>query len=78
MCCFINFWTANICPVFDPVYGSIHKIQFLRLNINDDYNNDMNSVDIRDLITKQYRTNHYMKNKSCSGSSFGGVMLLLL
>ena len=53
MCCVIIFWTVNIISMFDPIYGSMHQMQFLRLNINYDYKNNMNSVDIINQLCNQ-------------------------
>ena len=36
-------------------------MQLLRLNINDDYNNNMNSVDINDQFHNQYMINHWIQ-----------------
>ena len=39
-----------ICSVFDLVSGSLCKMQLLRMNTNDDYNNNINIYDIHDHI----------------------------
>ena len=44
--------------VFDQDIGSIHPMNFLRLDFNDEYNNKMNDVDISNQLRNQYRINH--------------------
>ncbi len=38
-------------------------IKFLRLNVIEDYNNNMNSTDIADQLRGVYRTDHWIRNK---------------
>ena len=49
-CVVSQFLITNISTLFDNFAGSMHEMQFLRLNNNDGYNNNMNSVDIRDQL----------------------------
>ena len=53
MCCVTIFWTAKIRSVLDPITGSMCEMKFLRLNINDDNNKNMNIVGISNHIHNQ-------------------------
>lgn len=53
--------------------------KFLRLNINDDYNNKMNNVDIADQLRNQYRPDRWMRKQKWWWSMFfwgHGTMLV--
>ena len=54
-----------------------HDIHFLRLNINDEYNNNINNDDISNQLCNQYRIDHWMKNTSGGGFSFDGFTVCL-
>ena len=47
--------------MIDTVAGSMPEMQFLKLSINADYNNNMNSVDIIDQIHNQYLIDYWIK-----------------
>ena len=53
MCCVVTFQTANINYMFEPFTGSMRDMHFLRININNYYNNNINSVDNRNHICNQ-------------------------
>jgi hypothetical protein len=45
-------------------------MQFLRLNMIDDYNHHMNSVDLADQLRNCYRFNHWMRNRKWGWAIF--------
>jgi hypothetical protein len=57
------FWIQKKRKVWDAVHQEVKLIGFLRLNIVDDYNNDMNSTDIADQLRNVYRCDHWMRNR---------------
>ena len=61
MWCVAIFCTTNIHSLFDPVAGSMCEMQFLILNTNYDYSNNINSADIRNQICNQYKIKHWIQ-----------------
>jgi len=49
---------------------SLQDVNFLRVNINDDYNHLMNPVDIADQLRNQYRFDHWMRQRKWWWSIF--------
>ena len=48
-------WTRKQRDVYCVDTGRLETMEFLRLNINDNYNHDMGSVDIADQLRNYYR-----------------------
>ena len=50
--------------VYDRMSNSMKMVGYLRLNVIDDYNNNMNNVDIApDQLRGQYRPDFWMRHK---------------
>ena len=65
--------------VYDKVKKGIVNAEFLRLNINDDYNYQMGHVDDADQLRNYYRMNHWMrKTKWWWSPFFWGVRVLIV
>ena len=58
-------WLSMQKKVYDPNLKKLEKLTFLRTNAQDDYNNNMNGVDIAD----QFR-GHYRKDKWCRNNKW--------
>ena len=56
-------WTEMKRTVFDPAMNKTVPMKFLRLNLIDMYNNNMNSVDLADQLRNHYRFNHWLRNR---------------
>ncbi len=54
-------WIVKERSVWDPQLKNTVKIKFLRLNINDEYNNEMNDVDISDQLRTVYRFDRWIR-----------------
>jgi Transposase IS4 len=55
-------WITKERDVWNEAKQEFSKLKFLRLNVNDDYNNDMNAVDIADQLRNNYRFDHWLRN----------------
>jgi hypothetical protein len=53
-------------------------MEFLRLNVNDNYNGEMNDVDISDHLRTIYEFNHWLRNKKWWWAIFLYAMEVLL
>lgn len=40
----------------------MESMKFLRLNVNDDYNNDMGHTDVADQLRNSYKFDHWFRN----------------
>ena len=49
--------------VWNQAVKAMESIELLRLNINDDYNGEMNDVDILDHLRTIYKMDHWLRNK---------------
>ncbi|MGL5935534.1 MAG: hypothetical protein ACRCZI_07915, partial [Cetobacterium sp.] len=54
-------WMQKERQVYDPQRENNVPLKFLRLNINNDYNNDMGHVDIADQLRGNYRMDHWQR-----------------
>jgi Transposase IS4 len=54
-------WVEKERTVYDPNEEKNVPVKFLRLNINDDYNNDMGHVDVADQLRGYYRMDHWQR-----------------
>jgi len=65
--------------VYDKVKKGIVNTEFLRLNINDDYNCQMGHVDVADQLRNYYQMDHWMrKTKWWWSPFFWGVGVLIV
>ena len=72
-------WVPKTRQVWNESKQRKTGLQFLRLNINDSYNQDMNAVDIADQLRGNYRFDHWMRNYKWWWSIFNwgyGVLLV--
>ena len=56
-------WVVKERLVYCVETGGQQTLQFLRLNVNDDYNEDMGGADIADQLRNQYRFDHWMRKR---------------
>ena len=56
-------WVAKERKVWDANENKKSLIKFLRLNVIEDYNNNMNSTDIADQLRGVYRPDHWMRHR---------------
>ena len=61
MSCSSIRWIIKSRLVYCVDTQTTELIEFLRLNINDDYNEDMGHVDISDQLRNYYRFDHWMR-----------------
>ena len=58
MCCNAIEWVNYKRQVYDPKTEMVCDDYFLRLNVNNSYNNNMKLVDLSDKICNVYRVDH--------------------
>jgi hypothetical protein len=56
-------WMAKQRKVYDRMSLKMRMMSFMRLNVIDDYNNNMNNVDIADQLRGHHRPDHWMRHK---------------
>ena len=56
-------WTVKTKRVWSKDESAMTMMRFLRLNLIDDYNSNMNSTDIADQLRNTYRPDHWMRNR---------------
>jgi hypothetical protein len=56
-------WVMKNKKVWSKDEEAMKVIGFLRLNMIDDYNQNMNSTDIADQLRNTYRPDHWMRNR---------------
>jgi len=71
-------WIEKTREVWNKVTRRMQPIEFLRVNVNDDYNNKMNAVDVADQLRNQYRMDHWLRNRKWWWSIFMWSMGVLL
>jgi hypothetical protein len=54
-------WMEKYRLVYDPEQAKMVGVNFLRLNVNDDYNNDMGHVDVADQLRGNYRMDRWIR-----------------
>ena len=57
------WWVLKKRKVWSAIHQQIKEVGFLRLNLIDQYNSNMNSVDVADQLRNQYRPDHWMRNR---------------
>ena len=60
-------WSVKRKKVWSEKEKKKTFVEFLRLNMIDDYNHNMNSVDVADQLRDVYRPDHWMRNRSGGG-----------
>lgn len=55
-------WVVKDRQVFNVDTERMETLKFLRLNVNDDYNNDMGHTDIADQLRNNYKFDHWFRN----------------
>ena len=56
------FWKVMKRSVYDKDRCRMKQIEYLRLNVNDDYNTGMNGADIADQLRGSYRFDKWLRN----------------
>ena len=56
-------WVKKKRKVYDSNLGRMVEIEFLRTELQNDYNNNMNDVDISDQLRKVYCFNRWLRNR---------------
>ena len=65
-------WLIKSRPVYDKTVSQVRKINFLRLNVNDEYNYGMGHVDVADQLRLTYKVNVWLRNYKWWHAIFGG------
>ena len=63
-------WIQCEKPVFSVETGQVENMEFLHLNINDNYKYNMGGCDIVDQLRNYYRFDHWMRKRKCWWSFF--------
>jgi hypothetical protein len=71
-------WVTKSRKVWNAAIQSLVSVEFLRLNVNNNYNGEMNDVDISDHLRKIYEFNHWLRNKKWCWAIFLYAMEVLL
>ena len=61
MCTESIVWVEKKRKVYDKSTNQYVDFRFLRLNINDEYNQEMGDVDISDQLRNTYRCDHWLR-----------------
>ena len=71
-------WVKKTRRVYNKAKRKVENVGFLRLNVNDEYNNGMGDVDISDQLRNQYRIDIWLRNYKWWYSLFWWGMQVLL
>jgi hypothetical protein len=71
-------WVTKSRKMWNAAVQAMVAVEFLRLNINDDYNGEMNDVDISDHLRTIYKFDHWLRNKKWWWAIFLYAMGVLL
>jgi hypothetical protein len=71
-------WITKSRKMWNKAVQALVSVEFLRLNINDDYNREMNDVDISDHLRTIYEFDHWLRNKKWWWAIFLYAMGVLL
>jgi Transposase IS4 len=63
MSCTSIAWIVKERNVFNIESGGVESMRFLRLNVNDTYNNEMGQVDVSDQLRNYYRFDHWLRKR---------------
>jgi len=78
MICESISWIKKERSVFNVDTNKMETMNFLRLNINDSYNNDMGHVDVSDQLREVYKFNSWLRNYKWWWSIFQWALGVLL
>jgi hypothetical protein len=56
-------WTVKKRQVYNKATNKMEFIEFLRLNVNDDHNREMNDCNIQDQLRTFYRFNYWLRQR---------------
>jgi hypothetical protein len=71
-------WVMKEKPVYNVDTGETEKMQFLRMNNINEYNDTMGNVDLADQLRGSYRLDHWVRNRKWWWSLFfWGIGVLL-
>jgi hypothetical protein len=71
-------WITKSRKMWNKAVQALVSVEFLRLNINDDYNREMNDVDIFDHLRTIYEFDHWLRNRKWWWAIFLYAMGVLL
>jgi hypothetical protein len=71
-------WITKSRKMWNQAVQALVSVEFLRLNINNDYNREMNDVDISDHLRTIYEFDHWLRNKKWWWAIFLYAMGVLL
>jgi hypothetical protein len=71
-------WFTKSRKVWNAALQALVSMEFLRLNVNDNYNGEMNDVDISDHFRDINKFNHWLRNKKWWWAIFFYAMEVLL
>ena len=71
-------WIDKNRKVWNEAKQEFSNMNLLRLNVNNDYNNDMNAIDIADQLRNNYRFDHWLRNFKWWWSIFMWVFGVLI
>ena len=79
MCCESIKWIVKTRKIYDKTVGTMTKMNFLCLNINNQYNYGMGDVDLADQLRLVYKVNVWLRNYKWWHTFFWwGVQVLIV